>query len=583
MLPPFTNDEGDLVTTPDAPTSTSSLIGGVAVSASGEIHIGDSAPLYFANGVGVGSLGRLAVAVGGTVAGYNNGLPVTQSGRLVVQNAVAPAASDSYVGGVRVGASGRVNMTASGPVVPTAPVNTVLPVVSGTPIMNATLSCSKGTWTGSAPITYTYQWYRGAAPIGGATSQSYVVVQADIGQDLKCTVTATNVVSSVGATSATVTVGPFTPASLFLYGEQGAWYDPSDISTLFQDLTGTIPVVSLGDPIGRIDDKSGNGNYAYQGTATARPVYNQLSSVLGVTSTGKRLKYDFVDDDLLWYGPTATYSVAVVAISGSQVYDCLVTNGGAVPIVEHAGMVLLDRALTAAERSELLTYFAGKLGTVPVGLFAGSVANSSFTSPGGNSGAGTPTWTFGDGTVVHTMAFGPKTVSPRESLTFETSLRSALVGFQMQGNGLSGLIGDLSACTSLRFFYFQSNNITGSIAHLASSTNTEALQAAFNSLTGNIPNLSAMTLLTTISIESNRFTGWDGGTIPATLGTIRFNGNRLSSAAVNSVLAAVRAAGKTSGTRSLNLAGLRMGTPTGQGLVDKDYLINVMGWTVTTN
>lgn len=583
MLPPFTNDEGDLVTTPDAPTSTSSLIGGVAVSASGEIHIGDSAPLYFANGVGVGSLGRLAVAVGGTVAGYNNGLPVTQSGRLVVQNAVAPAASDSYVGGVRVSASGGVNMSAAGPVVPTAPVNTVLPVVSGTPIMNATLSCSKGTWTGSAPITYTYQWYRGAAPIGGATSQSYVVVQADIGQDLKCTVTATNVVSSVGATSTTVTVGPFTPASLFLYGEQGAWYDPSDISTLFQDLTGTIPVTALGDPIGRINDKSGNGNYAYQGTATARPVYNQLSSVLGVTSTGKRLKYDLVDDDLLWYGPTATYSVAVVTLSGSQIYDCLVTNGWAVPIVEHAGMVLLDRALTTSERSELLTYFAGKLGTVPVGLFAGSVTSSSFTSPGGNSGAGTPTWTFGDGTIVHTMAFGPKTVSPRESLTFETSSRSALIGFQLKDNGLSGLIGDMSACTSLKVFYFQRDSITGSIAHLASNAALEAVRADTNLLTGNVPNLSAMSLMDFFSAENNRFSGWDVGAIPSTLGTILLTGNRLSSAVVNDILAAVRAAGKTSGTRLLKLSGPLMGAPTGQGLVDKDYLINVMGWTVTTN
>jgi hypothetical protein len=35
--------------------------------------------------------------------------------------------------------------------------------------------------------------------------------------------------------------GSFTPASLFAAGEQGAWYDPSDLTTLFQDASGTTP------------------------------------------------------------------------------------------------------------------------------------------------------------------------------------------------------------------------------------------------------------------------------------------------------------------------------------------------------
>ena len=48
----------------------------------------------------------------------------------------------------------------------------------------------------------------------------------------------------------------FSPASLFLAGEQGAWYDPSDITTLFQDSAGSIPVTSLGQPVGMMLDKS---------------------------------------------------------------------------------------------------------------------------------------------------------------------------------------------------------------------------------------------------------------------------------------------------------------------------------------
>ena len=45
-------------------------------------------------------------------------------------------------------------------------------------------------------------------------------------------------------------------AGLFANGEQGAWYDPSDLSTLFLDAYGTIPVTAVGQPVGLILDKS---------------------------------------------------------------------------------------------------------------------------------------------------------------------------------------------------------------------------------------------------------------------------------------------------------------------------------------
>ncbi|PIE10063.1 MAG: hypothetical protein CSA72_10645, partial [Rhodobacterales bacterium] len=37
-----------------------------------------------------------------------------------------------------------------------------------------------------------------------------------------------------------------------------AWYDPSDLSTLFQDAAMTIPVTADGDPVGAVQDRSGN-------------------------------------------------------------------------------------------------------------------------------------------------------------------------------------------------------------------------------------------------------------------------------------------------------------------------------------
>ncbi|NWK63759.1 hypothetical protein HYI12_14670 [Acinetobacter sp. SwsAc3] len=43
---------------------------------------------------------------------------------------------------------------------------------------------------------------------------------------------------------------------LFANGEQGFWYDPNDMGTMFQDAAGTIPVTAVGQPVGLVLDKS---------------------------------------------------------------------------------------------------------------------------------------------------------------------------------------------------------------------------------------------------------------------------------------------------------------------------------------
>lgn len=92
---------------------------------------------------------------------------------------------------------------------------------------------------------------------------------------------------------------PF-PHNLFTAGEQGTWYDPSDLSTLFQDSAGTTPVTADSQPVGLALDKSGNGNHASQATATARPLYR-------TDGTRHWLEFDGVDDRLV----IASYPVIV--------------------------------------------------------------------------------------------------------------------------------------------------------------------------------------------------------------------------------------------------------------------------------
>lgn len=83
-----------------------------------------------------------------------------------------------------------------------APSNTVAPVISGTAVVGQTLTSTTGTWSGTAPITYSYQWKRGATNIG-TNSSTYTLVQADAGNtsNITCVVTATNASGSANATS----------------------------------------------------------------------------------------------------------------------------------------------------------------------------------------------------------------------------------------------------------------------------------------------------------------------------------------------------------------------------------------------
>jgi hypothetical protein len=95
---------------------------------------------------------------------------------------------------------------------PDPPVNETPPSISGTPQQGQTLTASPGTWGGTQPISYAYQWQRcdstgaNCSPITGATATQYGVTPDDVGSTLSVTVTANNVAGSSNATSAATTV-----------------------------------------------------------------------------------------------------------------------------------------------------------------------------------------------------------------------------------------------------------------------------------------------------------------------------------------------------------------------------------------
>jgi hypothetical protein len=88
------------------------------------------------------------------------------------------------------------------------PVNTIAPAVTGTPTETETLTTTNGTWD-NAPTSYTYQWQRDAVNIAAATANTYTLVAADVGTDIRCVVTATNAAGSTPANSNTINdIGP---------------------------------------------------------------------------------------------------------------------------------------------------------------------------------------------------------------------------------------------------------------------------------------------------------------------------------------------------------------------------------------
>jgi len=135
--------------------------------------------------------------------------------------AVASATGTTYVlASADVGSTIRVSVTASNSagsatsaspataVVAGPPANTSLPAISGTSQSGQTLTATAGSWSGTAPLTYAYQWQRcnssGASciAIASATGTTYVLASADVGSTVRVSVTASNSAGSSTASSA---------------------------------------------------------------------------------------------------------------------------------------------------------------------------------------------------------------------------------------------------------------------------------------------------------------------------------------------------------------------------------------------
>ena len=123
-----------------------------------------------------------------------------------------------------------------------APANESPPTISGTAQEGKTLTASKGTWSGTDPITYTYQWRRcdedggSCSSIGGATETTYTLKKPDVDNTLRVVVTARNADGTSSSTSVPTAV--VRPASIV----------PSLPADGCAKTGGTVPVAGVSPP-----------------------------------------------------------------------------------------------------------------------------------------------------------------------------------------------------------------------------------------------------------------------------------------------------------------------------------------------
>lgn len=199
----------------------------------------------------------------------------------------------------------------------------------------------------------------------------------------------------------------FNPLSLFAAGEQGVWYDPSDLSTLFQDSAGTTPVTAAGQPVGRMLDKSGRGNHATQSTDANRPTLQidaggryylacdgsndgMATSAIDFTGTGKvsifaglRKLSDaaqacFVE---LSYGNTNNGMFNILAPRSGASF-CVTSRGTAVNSIDYSTYTAPITSVISAQLSSAAANYLTAVVSRINGVQVSGAANSSASSTG---------------------------------------------------------------------------------------------------------------------------------------------------------------------------------------------------------
>jgi len=373
--------------------------------------------------------------------------------------------------------------------------------------------------------------------------------------------------------------GGFSIADLFASSEQGAWYDPSDLSTLFQDSAGTTPVTTAGQPVGRMLDNSGRANHAVQATAAARPTYQ---------TSPARATIDKVDDRMTVTVPvggftgtmvlgtdqgTASYGVNIPA----GPYEIGGRGGQHFPGTAIVGQVIRDGALSDREAAATEAYFVENGATAGYG----SVTDFSSYWREWSELTSFPLIDTSAGTSFFAAWYGCYSLTSFPLI--DTSAGTSFFAAWKNCTGLTSFpLIDTSSGTDFKQAWFGCSSLT-SFPLIDTSAGTD-----FNLSWYGCTGLTSFPLIDTSSGTDFKQT-WSGcsslTTIPAGLFdnvkggdfTDAFADTALTQTSIDNILVSLVASGIAAGTRVFGQSGGSAPSSTGEAAIDT---LRSRGWTV---
>lgn len=341
----------------------------------------------------------------------------------------------------------------------------------------------------------------------------------------------------------------FDPLVLFAGGKQGVWYDPSDLSTLFQDAAGTVPVTTNGNPVGKMLDKSGNNNHATQSVSASRPLYNTEPS---------RLLLDKVDDRIVINFPKRIVgSMTIATTTGTATYGVdipqgnLTLGGAYFPSTDIVGLVINEGELSENDKSKLVKLFVGK------GAIESFASNTSLASAFRNLSFLTSFPLIDTSKVTnfyYAWAYNKLTSFPLIDTSSSTYFNSAWRNNQLTSFPLI----DTSKATNFYAAWLDNKLTSFPLIDTSSGVTFQAAWRNNNTLS---------------SFPENAFDNVKGGNF-----TVAFENTNLNQESIDSILVSLVTSGIATGTRVFHQSGGSAPSATGNAAIDT---LRSRSWTVS--